>query len=172
MRISSLVLVSLLSLSVAACDDDKEPEDVKAGKDGDDEDDAKDKKEDKAGEDDKKADATDEDDKQADADEDDKDETAEAKDDGAEGKVEVKVATTATPKTTTTTTQRFSGENINDCCGALAASARSSKSPKISSAAATCHSLNAMVKKGNTTRAAALAQVRAFAGADAPASCR
>ena len=67
---------------------------------------------------------------------------------------------------------RTTTENINGCCGALSSAARSSKSPRVSSAATTCNSLNEMVKKGNTTRAAALAQVRAFAGPDTPAACR
>jgi hypothetical protein len=76
----------------------------------------------------------------------------------------------ATPKST-------GGGSIDACCSALAAIQRSGKSgvtkQKAAAAAAVCGGIAKRVKAGETSRAAALTQIRsAMVGAEVPGECK
>jgi hypothetical protein len=67
------------------------------------------------------------------------------------------------------------GASIDGCCSALAGIQKSglpaNVKAKAGSAASTCASISKLVKEGKTSRASALAQVRATMGGSAPSEC-
>jgi len=67
------------------------------------------------------------------------------------------------------------GASIDSCCSALAGIQKSglpaNVKAKAASAASTCAGISKLVKEGKTSRASALAQVRATMGGSAPAEC-
>jgi hypothetical protein len=68
------------------------------------------------------------------------------------------------------------GASIDGCCSALSAIKSSGLPPdvksKAASAASTCAGISKLVKEGKTSRASALAQIRATMGGSAPSECK
>jgi hypothetical protein len=68
------------------------------------------------------------------------------------------------------------GASIDGCCSALSAIKSSGLPPdvkaKAASAASTCAGISKLVKEGKTSRASALAQIRATMGGTAPSECK
>ncbi len=69
-----------------------------------------------------------------------------------------------------------SGASISSCCAALGAQARSARDLNVRNrakqASGVCYNIDKVVRSGRTSRTSALRQVRAVAGAKAPAACR
>ncbi len=147
MRAGMIIGLVTLTLAVAGCEEEKDPEDVPM-----------DTPTVEADDDDSPPDTS----------------TSAAETDAGTG---ADAATPASPAAPPAKVTRPAGASIDACCAALRSAktrkqSNSGKTKRLQQAAGLCSSIAPMVKSGKTSRTTALRQVRAFAGSAAPAACK
>ncbi|MEQ9318249.1 MAG: hypothetical protein RIF41_03780 [Polyangiaceae bacterium] len=178
-----MAMVLGLGLVCAGCKDDKKDEPVEVASDEAkaEEGEKKDEAEEEAAKDESASDGetktakADEDEKDEDEkDEDDKDE--DEKDEDGDEEADAKTANADDAKPTSTAASKaapFGAGGLSACCAALDVQSKStsgSNASRIAAASRQCFHLDGLVAQGKTTKAAALAQLKALSGV-APAAC-